>query len=81
MKIPHDIIHKSIIFGVDKVQWYIHCGDHIMARKPISDFYTIINKFSAYSLDELNYNSKIVLLHNENLLIGMTDTEYNRSLE
>ena len=81
MKIPNDIIQKSILFGVDKVQWYIHCGDHIMARKPISNFYTIINQFNAYSLDELTYNSNIVSLHNENLLIGMTDIEYNRSLE
>lgn len=79
--IPYDIINNSIRNGVDKVQWYIHCGDHIMARKPITDSYTVIHKFNAYNINEVRCYSKIVSLHNENLLIGMSDTEYNKSLD
>lgn len=81
MKIPYDIINNSIRHGVDKVNWYIHCGDHIMARKPITDSYTILHKFNTYKLEELNFYSNIVRLHNENLLLGITDKVYNRSLE
>lgn len=81
MKIPHDIIHKSIRFKVDKVNWYVHCGDHIMARRPISGAYTVIHKFNAYSLEDLKYYTNVVRIHNENLLLGLMDSQYNKSLE
>ena len=81
MKIPHNIIIKSELLGVNKVNWYVHCGDHIMARKPITDSYTIIHNFNACKIEELNYYANVVRIHNENLLLGLTDNQYNKSLE
>ena len=81
MKIPYDIINSSIRNGVDKVNWYVHCGDHIMGRKPITDSYTVIHNFNANSLEDLKYYANVVRIHNENLLLGLTDSHYNKSLD
>lgn len=81
MKIPYDIINNSIKNGVYKVNWYVHCGDHIMARKPITDDYIVIYNFNAFSREDLIYYANVVRIHNENLLLGLTDSQYNKTLE
>lgn len=75
--IPLTILHKAKQTNTDSVQWYIHCGDHIMARRPLCDTYVILHEFDGFSLKELNKASIIVEAHNINLLSGITDYEYN----
>lgn len=77
--IPVSWIHKAKQHKVDRVKWYIHCGDHIMARDADGKYITLYT-FDAFNLKYLEQYSIWVDMHNTNLAIGYTDDQHNEMI-
>ena len=75
--IPVSWINTAKKHKVDKAKWYIHCGDHVMARDADNKYITLYS-FDAFNLNYVKQYATWVDIHNTNLAIGFTDEQHNQ---